>query len=128
MEARCCCGELRLPIHGAVGLNGVCHCENCRRRTGSAFGWSIYFMASEVGEPEGAHVVYAFEGQRGPQERTFCAGCGTTVFWRSSAFPAVVGVAAGCLPPEGRREPMVSATDPACLDWITLPSTWQRWP
>lgn len=127
MQATCCCGDLKLPIEGETQLNGICHCENCRRRTGSAFGWSVYFPAATVGEPEGESAVYAFDSASGRQERTFCRRCGSTVCWRSAAFPGVVGVAGGCLPPEARGEPTVSATDGACLGWVSLPETLQRW-
>jgi hypothetical protein len=39
---------------------GVCHCTNCKRRTGSAFGISTYFAKDAVVRQEGDTKVYAF--------------------------------------------------------------------
>jgi hypothetical protein len=35
---RCCCGALRAEVTGEPPRVGVCHCMECQRRTGSAFG------------------------------------------------------------------------------------------
>lgn len=40
MKASCCCGKSTIEAEGPVRLNAICHCENCKRRTGSALGWS----------------------------------------------------------------------------------------
>ena len=39
---------------------GVCHCANCRRRTGSAFGISAYFPREAVLDRTGEFSVYAY--------------------------------------------------------------------
>ncbi|MEI9932854.1 MAG: GFA family protein [Rhizomicrobium sp.] len=41
MEARlahCSCGQLRALCDGGADKVSICHCNECRRRTGSAFG------------------------------------------------------------------------------------------
>ena len=37
-RARCCCGRLSVRVRGEPVINGLCHCDDCRRRTGSALG------------------------------------------------------------------------------------------
>jgi hypothetical protein len=46
--AHCCCGALRAKVSGDPSLMVACHCEQCQRRTGMAFGVSAYFPADQV--------------------------------------------------------------------------------
>jgi len=48
-RARCSCGQLSLEVEGEPVLNALCYCTDCRRRTGSAFGWQAYFLEAQVG-------------------------------------------------------------------------------
>ena len=125
-QARCCCGAFTLELAGEPVLNALCHCDNCKRRTGSAFGWSVYFREEDVGAPSGEGRVYALEKASGVQERWFCAGCGSTLWWRSGAMVGVIGVAGGCLP--GVGEPAVSASEDARCPWLELPGILARSP
>jgi hypothetical protein len=127
VQARCCCGALVIELSGDPALNGVCHCDNCRRRTGSAFGWSVYFPEAALAADESRFAAYVFESASGRQERRFCPTCGSTVYWRSAAFAGLVGVAGGCLTADALGEPSISATDAHRLAWLTLPDTLQRW-
>jgi len=36
--ATCCCGSASITVKDDPILNGICHCNDCKRRTGSAFG------------------------------------------------------------------------------------------
>lgn len=38
--ATCCCGQTSIEVSGEPVFHCVCHCDNCKRRTGSAFGVS----------------------------------------------------------------------------------------
>ena len=46
--AMCCCGSVSIELEDDVKLNALCHCDNCRKRTGSAFGHSLYFSRSAL--------------------------------------------------------------------------------
>ena len=45
-KARCQCGSLSATATGDPLMIGVCHCEECQRRTGSAFGLGAYYSAA----------------------------------------------------------------------------------
>jgi hypothetical protein len=77
---------------------------------------------------EGEARVYAFESASGRQERSFCPVCGSTLFWRSAAFPGMVGIAGGALAASGVGEPTASASESGRCAWLTLPEAWMRWP
>ena len=82
--ARCCCEACEIVVEGEPALNAICHCDNCKRRTGSAFGWSAYFPDEKVTAVRGE--LQRYEVTTAPAERFFCAACGTTLYWRTVSF------------------------------------------
>jgi len=130
MKATCACGQTSITVNGAPTMHGVCHCTNCKRRTGSAFGISAYFEKTAVVEMQGETRVYAFHhaAQNHDQERHFCPNCGTTLFWFLSAAPESIGVAGGCFADEPLPDPTYSVTDQKRLPWVSLPEPWKVCP
>ena len=122
--ARCACGACSVALLDAPKVSCICHCSNCKRRTGSAFGMSSYYLEAALGERAGELAVYAFrhpeEGY--DEERYFCKQCGTTLYWRSSHRPHVVGIAGGCLPEDDEAAPSASYSTSGRLAWVTLPA------
>ena len=125
--ARCACGAASITVSGEPGIHGVCHCTNCKRRTGSAFGISAYFKRADVLESTGITRTYAFHhaAQDHDQERHFCSACGTTLFWFVSALPELIGIAGGCFGEVDLGEPTMSVTHSKKLSWVGLPSSWR---
>ncbi|HEX4532819.1 MAG TPA: GFA family protein [Rhizomicrobium sp.] len=124
--ARCCCGACSIAVEGEPTLNAICSCSGCKRRTGTAFGWSSYFPDDKVIAKAGEMRVYAKEGAAG-YNRFFCANCGTTLYWKSFGFlPEQTGIAGGCFADDPLPEPNVSAQDTDRCAWLTLPESWLR--
>ena len=124
--ARCCCQAYRIEVEGEPTLNGVCNCSSCKRRTGSAFGWSAYFRNEDIKDRQGELSVYAVEGPPAAM-RWFCARCGTTLLWESGDFmPGQTGFAGGCFVETPLPEPNVSAYDNLRCAWVALPEEWIR--
>ncbi len=122
--ARCCCGTCTVEVAGEPALNAICHCDNCKRRTGSAFGWSAYFAAGQVLRRTGEVKCYAVTGAN-PQERWFCARCGTTLFWTAPAFkPGHVGIAGGCFVESPLPAPSATVANDRRCAWLALPAAW----
>jgi hypothetical protein len=82
--ATCCCAQCSIEVGGEPAINAVCHCRNCKRRTGSAFGWSCYFSDAQVLQKSGDLKVYRI---RNEQQRWFCAHCGSPYSGSRSTFP-----------------------------------------
>ena len=119
--ARCCCGQLAVTVTGLPILHGVCHCGNCQRRTGSAFGINAYFPNSQVLAVHGEVASYKI---RDEQERFFCCECGTTLFWRSTSFPESLGIAGGCFTENPLPPPTLSVANEHAHPWVRLPGNW----
>ena len=125
--AKCCCGDASITVEGDAALNGICNCGSCKRRTGSAFGWSVYFPDSAVVAKTGATNAYTGRDPANPYVRHFCARCGTTLYWKSQNFmPEFTGIAGGCFVDDPVSDPLFSAQDATRCAWVTLPESWPR--
>jgi hypothetical protein len=123
--AQCICGSIAVSVNGEPRMHAVCHCEDCKRMTGSAFGISAYFLRSDVTEMKGEPTVYAVRRRDDDQEFHFCKTCGGTVFWYTGARPHLIGIAGGCFPVGSLGEPSISAKHPQKLPWVGLPDNWK---
>ena len=119
--ATCCCGAARIRLNGDPRLYAICHCDNCKRRTGSAFGMSAYFDDRQVLERSGNYQSYRI---RDEQQRFFCTNCGTTLYWTSIWQPESTGVAGGCFTEDPLPGPAISVANEGRAEWLELPSHW----
>ena len=125
-NAVCCCGDCFITVEGEPVLNAICHCSSCKKRTGSAFGWSAYFADDKIVGTRGTLNVYGKEGETG-YNRYFCARCGTTLYWKSFSFLSDhVGVAGGCFAENPLPAPAFSSFEVNRCVWVGLPADWQR--
>jgi hypothetical protein len=125
--ARCCCQACSIEVEGDPTLNAVCNCSSCKRRTGSAFGWSAYFHNEDIKDRRGEFSIYVVKGPP-VTRRWFCANCGTTMMWENDDFVpgGQTGFAAGCFAETPLPEPNLSAYDDRRCAWLALPETWTR--
>ena len=123
--AQCTCGSASISVTGEPRMHAICHCTDCKRRTGSAFGISTYFLRSNVVETTGEMLVYAVHRRDDDQESHFCKKCGTTLFWYTAARPHLIGIPGGCFPDESLGEPTISAKTSEKLAWVGLPDSWK---
>jgi hypothetical protein len=121
--ARCCCGLCSIEVTGEPVVNGICHCNNCKRRTGSAFGWSAYFPDDRIVRREGELKIYAIDGAK-RQDRWFCARCGTTLLWKAAALANLTGIAGGCFVDIPLAEPTATVSNEGRCAWLSLPAGW----
>jgi hypothetical protein len=71
----CNCGNIRYELNGEPIRIGLCHCETCRKETGSAFSYFGIWSKAK------AHV--RGESRSWPSkagDRHFCPQCGSSVF------------------------------------------------
>jgi hypothetical protein len=118
--AHCSCGSLRAEATGEPALLGVCHCTQCQRRTGSAFGVGTYFPKEKV-RVEGPSKVYVRGSDSGRKiEGHFCLDCGSTVFWYSESFPDLIGIAFGAFADPSMPWPTASVWETTRHPWVTF--------
>lgn len=92
----CLCRAVRFEVAGPLAPIQVCHCSDCRKAQGSAFGTNIPVATADFRLLSGEDQLKAFESSPG-KERVFCSACGGPVFSRLASAPAVLRLRAGTL-------------------------------
>ena len=95
-EGGCFCGEVRYRTCGEPVRVSLCSCEWCKKRTGSAFGVSVYFNAEDIVFSKSNMKSFRLTSDAGRWIETgFCRNCGTTVTWKLEFLPGKRGIAGG---------------------------------
>jgi hypothetical protein len=119
--ASCCCGRLRVICEGEPVRISVCHCRECQKRTGSAFGAQTRFADSNIGI-EGEVRHYRRTADSGSElDFRFCGSCGSTVFWTNQAFPGFTMVALGAFADPTFARPRFSVYESRRHGWVHIP-------
>ncbi len=118
--AQCACGQLRLACRGEPRRVSLCHCLDCQRRTGSAFGIAAFFRREDTAA-EGRATTCTRRGDSGFSLRFhFCPDCGGTVFWEPERKPEMVAVAAGAFADPGFPAPEQAVWEHRRHPWVAL--------
>jgi hypothetical protein len=101
----CLCGAVTFEVMGELAPIQLCHCSQCRRASGTAFGSNIPVAVENFRVLRGAERLKSYESSPG-KERLFCAECGSPVISRAAKAPGVVRLRAGLLaePVQARPE------------------------
>jgi hypothetical protein len=114
-QAACHCGQLRLEVTGDPLVVFICHCLDCRRRTGSAFGMQSAFGPDQV-ENVGRYSAYSLiSDEAGEKEHVFhfCSEFGSqNPLYESDKYAAAADRARGLL--DAHREYRDLAHNVAC--------------
>lgn len=86
---RCLCGAVRFEASGAPLWVAHCHCESCRRQTGSAMATFVGFAKDGFTYVAGAPATY--HSSPGVT-RGFCRRCGTPLTYEAERYPNEVHV------------------------------------
>jgi hypothetical protein len=107
-RAECSCGQLSATCTGEPVRVSVCHCLDCKRRTGSAFSFNARFPEDAV-TIQGRSRVFERTGDMGGRvSYSFCPDCGTTVHYRIDTQPGVVAIPVGAFADPGFPQPFQS--------------------
>ena len=122
-NAACACGQLRLACRGEPVRISVCHCLDCQRRTGSAFGVQARFPLADVAI-EGESRTFTRSSDSGnPVTLHFCATCGSTVCWELQAVPGFLAVAVGAFADPQFPQPWISVFEARRHPWVAIEPT-----
>jgi hypothetical protein len=120
ISGRCLCGQVTYEYVGSIGPANYCHCEDCRRCTGSAFNVGVRLRLTEFritsGQPKGFTKWGDSEREL---TRHFCPECGSPLYTSAPKHPGYVYVKAGTL-----DDP--SVVQPTHQNWVASAVPWSR--
>ena len=119
-EAHCACGALSATASGEPARLSVCHCLDCKRRTGSAFSWNATYAAGQVAI-DGAHTSYKRGSDDGFWVRhSFCPTCGVMVFYEIERRPNMISIPAGAFADPDFPAPTIEVYEERACPWLPL--------
>jgi len=124
--ASCSCGQLTVSTGGEPERISVCHCLDCQKRTGSAFGVQARFRTENV-EVTGDSATWSRTGESGGTATFhFCPVCSAIAWWQPDAMPEAVYVPVGAFADPTFPAPTVAVYDERAHPWLSLPQDWTR--
>lgn len=117
----CLCGAVRYRYEGEVRGASYCHCADCRRVSGSAFGVSVPVDAGgfqiTTGEPKG----FTKAGDSGRSvTRYFCSNCGSPLFTVPPLDPDIRFIKAGSLDDPSVVQPSRQSWTRSRVAWAVI--------
>ena len=94
-HAKCHCGQVEIICNGEPNFVVMCHCEDCQRRTSSAFNLGAWFDKSKV-DINGLTKTYSRIEHDGIETTYhFCPDCGSSLYWDMRENTEMLAVAVG---------------------------------
>ena len=94
-NGRCPCGGVTVACEGEPVRVSVCHCLDCKRRSGSAFAVQARWPEAQV-TIAGETREWRRRGESGSEFRQrFCPNCGSAIAYTIEAMPGLVAVPLG---------------------------------
>jgi hypothetical protein len=75
----CLCGEIRFEIDGKFERFYLCHCEHCRKDSGSAHAANLFSSSAALTWLSGEDKVRQFNLPSTRHSRSFCSTCGSAL-------------------------------------------------
>ena len=123
--ASCRCGQLRATVTGDPVRVSVCHCLNCKKRSGSAFAVQARWPSAQV-QIEGASKTFVKVADSGNRATFhFCPECGSDVYYEidgkfDDKFNDLIAVPLGAFDDPYFATPAFSVWEPRKHEWVEI--------
>lgn len=119
---RCQCSGIRYEIRSQPVSLAACHCSECKRQSGTAFGMSLIVPREGFVLLAGTPSSWTRPADRGGSvECFFCPDCGTRIYHASTNMSLTYNVKPGTLDDPSWLEPRVHVFAARRLPWVQIP-------
>jgi hypothetical protein len=105
-------GELLGPVT-------YCHCWRCRKHSGSSFGTTAGVRSDALAVVAGAELLGSWESSPGVH-RFFATCCGSPIYKRADAVPAILGLRLGTLDTDPSRSAELHFMVGSKAPWVEI--------
>ncbi len=120
-QGGCQCGRVRYRITAEPLLLVACHCKECQRQSGSAFGMSL--LVQQAGfVVEGELKMFERSSDSGrPLRCFFCPECGTRIYHQPTYAAGIANIKPGTLDDTAWLEPKMHTWLSSKQPWVDIP-------
>jgi hypothetical protein len=121
--AQCLCGKVRIEIDVPARWAWHDHSKASRRAHGAAYATYVGSWRSRFRITKGAANITRFEEKNPATVRSFCARCGTALFYERARSPQMVNIPRGLFENRTGREPRYHLAHEEAPEWAYLGET-----
>jgi hypothetical protein len=119
---RCVCGATKYRLNEEPILVYACHCTDCQKRSGSAFGMSMWVKRSALELQQGEPILVESKTESGRLTRLrYCHVCNTRMWSESLRHPALAVMRAGTLDDTSWLRPVAHIWTRSAQPWVLIP-------
>lgn len=117
----CQCGGIRYEVTGAPQQVLACHCTDCQRQSGSAFGMTMVVKEEDFRLTQGEVKTFALKSDAGRAKLgAFCPGCGTRIYHKPEWRKGMVSLKPGTLDDTTMLTPDIHIWTESKQPWVTI--------
>lgn len=117
-QGGCLCGAVRFEVEGEFERFFLCHCEHCRKDTGSAHAANLFSATAKLAWRKGEADVRTYNLPGTRHAKSFCITCG-------SALPRLHAGSTSLIVPAGSLETPVTLRPDAHI-FVASRADWDR--
>ena len=118
----CQCGDIRYAITGEPQLTVACHCTDCQRLSGSAFGMTLVVAEADFRLVQGDVETWSSVSEAGRGKLgAFCPRCGNRIYHKSEWRRNTVSIKPGTLDDTSWLEPDMHIWTRSKQPWVVIP-------
>ena len=122
LEGGCQCGAIRYEIVGPSKRLMVCHCTDCQRQSGSAFGMTLVIDEGDFQLKKGKLKSFASTSDGGRAKLgTFCPDCGSRIYHKLDWRKGALSVKPGTLDSTLWLKPEIHIWTKSKQPWVAIP-------
>jgi len=120
-QGRCQCGSVQYEVDGEPVMVVVCHCTDCQRQSGSAFGMSMIVPRGAFRLLSGDVKMFVRKTDSGRRSTcAFCPECGTQIYQEPEFVSGMVSVKPGTLDDTSVVRPTLQTWTARKHPWLDL--------
>lgn len=118
----CQCGTIRYEITGAPIRTIACHCTDCQKQSGSAFGMTLVVNEADFQLTKGEPKIWTSQSDAGRAKLgAFCPDCGTRVYHKPEWRKGMISIKPGTLDDTRRLKPDMHLWTGSKQPWVVIP-------
>lgn len=123
LTGRCLCGAVTYKVEGEPLVVAQCHCQECRRTSGTGHTMGAMFRADQV-EMQGELGEHKYASSKNSEvTKAFCPKCGSPMFGRNTNAPDHMILPLGSMDTTEALEIQVVIFNRDKQHWDALPET-----